>query len=300
MTMTSVLLASLIAQAPGAEERKLDERTYLFHLGKDAKKPAPDGDAARRPPLVLVFHGMGSNGRQAEVMTGFDEVADAQGFAVAYPDGERRVWRYQEKSPDVEFTSRLIDALVKSGEADPARVYATGLSNGAYFCNRLACDLSDKLAAIAPVAGTIPKLMAERMKPPRPMPVLCFHGTEDAIVGIDGTDAFSKQQASLGAEELARFWATSNHSFEDPALRKAPLAAPLRVELEDKADDGTTVERLTWDSKTAPVVFCKVIGGGHTWPGSSLDLERLLGRTTRDLSASEEIWTFFARFTRTK
>ncbi len=273
--MTLLLLTLLAAQTGTAEERTLDQRTYRFHMGKEAKKPAP---------LVIALHGMGSNGQQTELMTGFNDIADKKGFAVAYPDGENKIWKYQSGSEDVEFIKNLIDALVKSGEADPKRVYATGISNGAYMSNRLACDLSDKLAAIAPVAGTMLKLMA--LKAPRAMPVAYFHGTEDGICGYDGADRFSKRKMSLSAEDLVAWWAKANGAAEKPEVEK----------LEDKADAGTTVERWTYKSETAPVVFYKITGGGHTWPGSKAPLEKLLGKTTKDINASELIWEFFSKY----
>jgi polyhydroxybutyrate depolymerase len=272
--MTLALIAVLLAQG-ATEERTLGERTYRFHLGKEAKKPAP---------LVIVLHGMGSNGQQTEVLSGMSEIADRKGFAVAYPDGQRRMWRYFDNSPDVTFIRDLIDALVKSGDVDARRVYATGISNGAYLTNRLALDIGEKLAAIAPVAGTLPKLMAERAKPPRAMPTMYFHGTADTAIGYDGTDFISKRAMSLGAEDFAAWWAKKNGCAEKPEVAK----------LEDKEDDGTTVERWTY-AGDAPVVFLRIEGGGHTWPGSKVGVEKLLGKTTKDVHASELMWDFFEK-----
>lgn len=284
MSTLTLMLALILATmqghevAVGTEERAIEKRTYRFHMGKDAKKPAP---------LVIALHGAGSNGLQTEVLTGLSALADQKGFAAAYPDGTNRLWRYDGFSPDIDFIRDLIDELVKSGEVDRTRVYVTGISNGAYLSNRLACEIGDRIAAIAPVSGTMPKLMAERMKPERPIPVMYFHGTDDKVVGYDGTDMFTKRAASLGAEEWVAWWAKKNGGAEKPEVEKMP----------DRADDGTTVERWSYKEteKGAPVIFYKITGGGHTWPGSKVDIEKVLGRTTKDIDASELMWGFFEK-----
>src|SRR5262249_26477495 len=150
---------------------------------------------------------------------------------------------------------------------DSHRVYVCGISMGAYMSNRLAIDLNDKIAAIGLVSGTMPKLMSERLKPKRPMPVIYFHGTADKIVGIDGKDRFSSQALSLPADDLAAWWARQNGCTEKAKIEKLP----------DTADDGTTVERHTFAAgkSGAPVVFYKIDGGGHTWPGGSMQPEFL-------------------------
>ncbi len=267
-------------------------RTFRLHLPKSFKKGTP-------LPLVLVFHGLGSDGKQTEQLTGFSPIADREGFLVAYPDGENRMWRYWgsgEKRPklldrfaadDVGFVRALIDALVEAGLADGRRVYATGISNGAYLSNRLAIDLADRIAAIAPVSGAMLKPAAEAWKPARAVPVLYVHGTEDPIVGYDGKDRISGRAMSLSAEDLARWWAEKDGCEADPTIEKLPDA---------DEDDGTTVERWTYGSGKdgAEVVFYKITGGGHTWP-SGPAIQKVLGPVCRDWNASEAIWEFFAK-----
>ncbi len=255
-------------------------RSYRLHL--------PPGFQPGKPvPLVIALHGAGGNGLIMEVLTGFDQVADTNGFAVAYPDGELGMWRIwpggrgatkgkiadrikaareeakkpgESASADVDFMKTLIDELIDKGIADRRRVYVTGISNGGYFSSLLACDLGDRIAAIAPVAGTFAKFAVAEAKPPRPVPVIYFHGTEDRIVGVDGVDRFSKREMSLSADEYVAWWAKQNSCGGEP--RVDPL--------DDAKDDGTKVERLTHAAGKAggaPVVYYKIIGGGHTWPG---------------------------------
>lgn len=256
-----------------------DERTFRLHV-------PPNGSGPR--PLILALHGMASTGKQTELLTGLTALADQKGFVVAYPDGENRVWRYWnvgEGKKDFQFISELMDALVKSGSADPRRIYLTGISNGAYFSNALAIEYGDRVAAIAPVAGTLLRPLSRLAKPKRAMPVCAWHGTDDAVVGYDGTDFMTKREFSLGAEECAKWWAEKNGAAKEPKVEP----------LENKAaDDGTTVERWTWAGDT-PVVFYKILGGGHTWPGMPAGAEKVLGKVCRDINASETMWEFFSR-----
>lgn len=280
----------------GAGDHSLEHggrtRTYQLHL--------PGSVAPDKPlPLVIVLHGAGANGRITEVLTGFSKLADEKGFVAAYPDGEKGVWRFWEGGAgdqvqdaagpgDVGFVAALIDDLVRRKIADPQRVYVTGISNGAYMSNKIACALSDRVAAIAPVSGTLPKRMAERLRPARPMSVLYIHGTADKIVGVQGTDFISKREVSLSAADLAAWWVKNNG-----------CSSPSRDEqLPDTTDDGTTVMRHSYEPGAggAPVVYYEIRGGGHTWPGGSVQPERLLGKTCRDLNASETIWQFFSQF----
>ena len=271
--------------SPGTRELTLkvgnDNRTFRLHV--------PPAGSSRPYPLVIALHGAASNGKQTEALTGLSPLADKKGFVVAYPDGENRIWRYWnlgEGKKDFQFISDLMDALVKAGTADPQRIYLTGISNGAYFSNALAIEFGDRVAAIAPVAGTINKLVGRVAKPKRAVPVCYWHGTDDRVVGYDGTDFISKHEVSLGAEDCVKWWAEKNG---------CPKAANVE-KLENKApDDGTTVERWTY-SGPAPVVFYKISGGGHTWPGMPAAGEKILGKVCRDVNASEVIWEFFSKY----
>ena len=267
-------------------------RTYRLHLPTGHKADAP-------APLVIAIHGLGMEGEGMEVFTGLSQTADEHGFVVIYPDGLNRMWRFWERPElgervksepgyvdDVGCIAAIIDMLVEEGYVDARRVYATGLSNGGYMSNRLACLMPDKIAAIAPVAGTMVAALAET-KPDRPVPVLYIHGTNDRIVGYDGVDQFTRLKSSFTAEELVKWWAEQNG------------CADVSVEhLEDTARDGCTVLRhvhATSGESGAPVIFYEIRGGGHTWPDGNRQPVLVMGTVCRDFNASAVIWEFFSQ-----
>lgn len=262
-------------------------RTYRLHRPRGVAQ-------SQTVPLVIVMHGLGADGGMTQALSGFDAIADKQGFAVVYPDGLGRMWRFWENldgkiangsTDDVGFIAALIDQLVKDGVADRRRVYATGISNGGYMSHRLGCSLSDKIAAIAPVAGSMLKHTTEPLKPSRVVPTMTFHGTADRIVQQNGTDAITKLGLSLSASEVAAWWAKSNGCEMVPQTESLP----------DKVDDGTHVVRHTYrTAKGEPlVVYYEIEGGGHTWPGGNFQPEVLLGKTSKEIVASELMWEFF-------
>ena len=188
------------------------------------------------------------------------------------------------KADDVKFVGSLLDDLATVANVDPKRVYATGMSNGGMMCYRLAAELSGRIAAIAPVAGTM--AIAEA-KPNRPVPVMHFHGMDDRIVPFGGPGKGTPKFLSFkSVEETINIWAKLNKCMEEPVAEK----------LEDKAEDGTTVTKKTYASKKdgAEVVLVEIEGGGHTWPGVEPPLQ-FIGKSTKDISANDMMWEFFQR-----
>lgn len=252
---------------PRSGTRFLGERSYIVHV------PTGYGDAA--VPLVLNLHGYRATADIQQSYSQMDGKADAEGFVVVYPQGEGSppAWNAGgccggATTDDVGFLAALLDALEEELCIDPRRVYVTGLSNGGFMSHRLACEMADRIAAAAPVAGTI---AVDPCRPARPIPVLHIHGTADATVPYEG--GWSK-----GARETMVEWAERNGC--DPTSATTFQNGDSRCETWSGCEGG------------ADVVLCTVEGGGHTWPGS-FDVPAL-GYTTKDLVANDVIWTFFA------
>jgi len=282
----------LAAQTPGVEQRRSLEvagsrRSYLLYL--------PSSYVRGRPlPLVLVFHGAGGRGSGMARHTGFTPLAEREGFAVAYPDGLNRRWNDGRgvggAQDDVGFVRVLVDSLAGELGLDRRRIYATGISNGAMFSYRLACDLPGVLAAIAPVAGAVPGVLEERCGATVPVAVVAFQGTGDPFVPYAGGGAGLRGGPVLSAERSARLWARVNGCTVPPNA-DAPT---------DSVIDGTRVRRESYPacSNNRAVVLYTIEGGGHTWPGGPAGAHRL-GRASREIDATGLIWAFFQRHPRT-
>lgn len=263
-------------------------RSYEGHL------PAPSGAGL---PLVLVLHGGGGDGHGMRRLTGMDALAERAGFVVVYPDGYRKSWAdgrgttaaEQAGVDDVAFLRALIQHLVRQYGVDPKRVYAAGISNGGLMVGRLACELSDRIAAFAVVAATFPESLTLGCHPPRPVPILFIHGTLDPILPASGgVPRFGAGGRLLSAEGAVEFWRG----------RDACTRPPVEARLIDPVPDGTQTLLRGWVcAQGSRVLFYRVEGGGHTWPGGWQYLpQALVGRTSRDFNASEVIWDFFRSF----
>jgi polyhydroxybutyrate depolymerase len=258
------------------------DRHYLVHVPDSVKGPAP---------LVLVFHGGGGHARNMPKFTGFDKLADEQGFVVAYPDSFNRSWndtRGLSPADDVGFVRALIDELQRTAGIDPKRIYATGISNGGFFSQRLACDLTDKIAAVASVAATMPETLVPVCKPSRPISVMFMNGTKDPLVKLQGGPVLRDRGVAISLAAASKFW----RDFDQTS------ANSVTQDLPDKADDGTTIHReeFSGGKQGTQVVVYTIIGGGHSWPGGTQYLPKILiGRVTHNLDATQEIWKFFQK-----
>ena len=302
--MTSLVLSTALlvwGQAPTPTpvvdpsniERKLTvdgrERKYHFHLprGYDPKKATP---------VVVVLHGAMMNGKMMEFFCGMSAQADRSGFIVCYPDGTGTgplltwnagsfpVGAANAKRPDdIAFLGKMLDDLGTAANIDAKRVYVAGMSNGGMMAYRVAAEMSDRIAAIASVTGT---LTIDEWKPKRPVSVLQIHGTKDGIVPFTGT----KDNPLLkfpAIETVVARCAKANGCDEKPKVTELPqIRDDLKVE---KRDYGKS-------KSGAEVVLYVIEGGGHTWP--SRLAPSFLGKTTFNLDGNEVIWEFFSRHRR--
>lgn len=251
------------------------EREVHVHLPKSY-------DPSRALPVVLDFHGLGSNATEQSFLTHMNEKADKAGFIAVHPEGTgaSRSWNAgaccgQAASAgvdDVAFVAKILDELEAKLCVDTHRVFATGMSNGGFLSHRLACELSSRIAAVAPVAGV---LGVPACNPSRPMSVFQFHGTLDPLVAYDGNPG-------LGFPSVAQ-------TLSGWAGRSGCTTTPRET---SKKGDVTCV---TYDDckAGAEVSLCTVNGGGHTWPGGTPVPS--LGYTTKDIVATDAMWDFFMK-----
>ncbi len=245
-------------------------------------------------PVVLDFHGIGSNGAQQAAVSGLTTLAETQRFVAVQPTGRstsldsRASWELPQfdtdERDDIAFVLDLIEHVAADVCIDRERIYATGMSNGGFFTAVLVCELSEVIAAAASVAGVT---HPDGCAPSRPVPFLAFHGTDDTVVPFDGggestlsggvTSPFFEQ---VMPDEFAEFAA----DFGCPA----PVDTAVTAEV--------TLRRWTDCAGGVELGFYTITNGGHTWPGSAAtNALTVLGVTNMDLDATALAWEFFSR-----
>lgn len=240
--------------------------------------------AGAKLPLLISLHGFTQNGQQMMNYSQFNNLATEQGFMVVYPNGINTSWNVGQSgnsgADDVGFLLALTDTLDQWYGVNQQRVYACGFSNGGFMSYRLACEASHRIAAIASVAGTMTVNTFNSCAPQRPVPVLHIHGTNDLLVGYNGSSGFKTVMEGLN------YWTTFNQCPAQPEL----------IDLPDLVQEGSTVQQMTWApcAQGSMVRHHKVINGGHTWPGFNGIMG--IGNVNMDISASAEIWNFVSQF----
>lgn len=263
-----------------------DERSYLIRGPQ--RRPAGNDKRA----LVIVLHGGGGNAESAETMSGFTSRAREHGFYVVYPDGSSRLknklqtwnavhccgYAMDNDVDDPAFFRKLIDDLIDRYPIDRKRVYVTGMSNGGMMAHRLGIELADRIAAIAPVVGTV---FGDEKLPSAPVSALIINGGKDESVPINGGESRGRGAKAWDAPaapgiEQTRFWARANRCDSEP-IRK----------------DSAEIQQLSYRCpKGLAVEWYVVMDGGHAWPGGVRGSRR--GDDPGDtLDATDLIWAFF-------
>lgn len=309
LAVLSPLLAALVwalylefpgePDLPGALQRaQLDwdgiPRTYTYYLPATV---SPD------PPLVLVFHGSGGDAAQARMLYGyaFEVLAEEHGFIVAYPDGYqrhfngcRRAGPYaanEQGIDDVGFMGAVVDELARRHGIDRQAVFATGVSNGGQMALRLALEAPALVAAVAPVATSMPT--ADNMDCERAGEAVSFllmNGTDDPMNPYAGGTValyglWGNRGKVLSSRDTVDYW------VELAGYREGPR----QFDFDDRVpEDDSTVSLALWAAPgRESIALYTIHGGGHGAPNPELRLPRLLGGSNRDLYAARLIWVFF-------
>lgn len=276
------------------------ESVPLAHGGLDRPYllQAPSGGGAPLP-LVVQLHGRDIEAVQFDRITRFGSLADEAGFALALPNAIGEIWndgrlqspKWPVEPDDVGYLTAVIDDAIERMPIDPRRIYVVGMSNGAVMAGRLACALSGRIAAFAQVGGTAGVVAAADYHLVRPVPILNIHGTADDYAPYDGENRHTLRARvimrraagpSVAVDDWAQFWVTNDGATDGPLVSKLPPDTTIR----------------TWRGPTASsdVVFYRVEGAGHTWPGNHFPLAAFVfGRTSNTFDATREIWAFLSR-----
>ena len=255
-------------------------RTYYLHI-------PPSYNGRTSVPLVIVIHGFTETIEDIETRTGFTPKSDKEGFIVVYPEGVVESWNahygmgkaHEQNIDDVGFINEIINRLEQKYVIDPKRIYVTGLSNGAMMAYRLGAELSDRIAAIAPVAGSIggqanESAILERIpEPSQPVSVIIFHGTNDALVNYYGglpSDTTVGKRVDLSVAEAVAFWVRCDGCSINP--------------LNETSSDGKVIKSVySGGNNGTEVVLYTLVGWVHDWPRQSLGV----------IEATDIMWDFF-------
>ena len=238
-------------------------------------------------PLILNLHGYTSNALQQQQYSNFMPIADTANFLMVYPNGTynsgQRFWNAGISTAlvnDIAFLSALIDSLDLTYNINLNRVYSCGMSNGGFMSHTLACELSNRITAIASVTGSIfNQQYGPNCHPTRPVPVMQVHGTADPTVTYTGSTT------SMAIDSVVKYWVRKNNCNPVATFSNVPNTSTT---------DGCTAEHYRYLNglSGSTVEFYKIIGGLHTWPGFPFGCSG----TNMDINASKEIWRFFSKY----
>lgn len=243
-------------------------------------------DPSRPTPVVLNLHGYTGDGLQQSTISKMLAASDEHGFIALHPDGHHspRGWNAgvccgtaaTSGTDDTGWLASVLDQAEARLCVDTDRVFATGLSNGGFMSHRLGCELADRFAAIAPVAGVV----GVTCHPSRPVAVMHVHGDADPLIPYTGGGVNGNESVATTIER----WASNNGC----------TGAPTQTY---QHGDATCVTR-SGCTDNADVTLCTIAGGGHQWPGG-ISIGSFLGALSNDLDATNAMWAFFAAHPRT-
>ncbi|MGC8739172.1 MAG: alpha/beta hydrolase family esterase [Candidatus Hydrogenedens sp.] len=257
-----------------------ETRYYRLHT-------PPNLDPTTPVPLLIALHQFSDTARGMEKLTRFNQLADKENFIVVYPQGKWRIWKTDPlPNRDTRFLEVLIDNLLSKYPIQQNKIFATGASAGGMMIQAFAC-YSRTLAGIAPVMGSMTRNYAEERKPQRNIPVLIIHGTADPVVPFNGGETNAgpgRRPVFLSAEDNAEWWAKQYGYSGETIITQLPDTNP---------NDTFSTEVINYNCDP-PVFLYKIIGGGHTWPGTkNFYPQFIIGPTAPEPNASQIIWNFF-------
>lgn len=262
------------ASIAGTLDQGTDQRSYIGIV------PASPAAGA---PLLVMLHPLATSNVDMANLTRVGRLAASDGAIVVLPEGENETWHDDPSTTgpdDVAFISAVIDRIAQQYQTDPSRVYVMGFSQGGFMTERLACDLSGRIAAAAAVGSLLRDTVAAACNPTRQIPLAFINGTADPVNSYNGQPMIGTESAPASAA----FWAQKEGcSTTLPTVTFLPVTVL----------DGTFItltDYLPCPSGIA-VDFYTVNGGGHTWPGSPFPTN--LGTTTQNLDATLQLWKFF-------
>ena len=283
--MKKLLLLLLCVPLINFGQQTLNESIIHDNIQRDYIIRIPSSYNVNTPiPLVFCFHGYGSNASTIMSYTNFNYISDTAGFIVVYPLGTLLQgtthwnvggWTTGSITDDVGFSISLLDSILNEYNIDDTRVYSTGMSNGGYMSFLLACQMSDKIAAIASITGSMTPQTYNVCNPQHPTPILQIHGTNDQTVPYLGDPTWTES-----IDNVLQYWVDYNN---------CNLISDTTIIPDLVLGDWSTAEHIVYDGGDNSVTteHFKIDGGDHDWPGVWGNM---------DIHASNEVWKFFSKY----
>ena len=246
-------------------------------------------DSADALPLMLNFHGWTMSASDQMELSDMRTLAESEKFILVYPQGTNfknrfygsthwnvGSWTKGSTSDDLGFIDELIDYISVNYDIDLERIYACGYSNGGFFSHELACNLSNKIAAIGAVSANMSTRTKDNCNPSHPTPVITLSGTNDKDVSYDGTNF----EGQISHNEVLNYWINYNQTDASPIISDLP---------DINTKDGSTVKLYQYKNgkNNVEIEHYKIINGGHDWPGTFGNM---------DIDANSIIWRFVSQF----
>ncbi len=285
------LFAFFVLTASGQPQQKREHIT-VDGIKRDFVIYIPALNNNDKLPVIISLHGRLGTGEGMMSFADFRPIADREKFIIVCPDGINRSWNDGRATPserkgidDVHFIDQLITYLINTYNSDAKRVYVTGMSNGGFMSSRLACELTNRIAAVAVVGASMDNDMGYH--PTKPIPIMYIQGTKDPLVPYTGGELKKGAGGEIYSHaEVLKLWAETDGCNKTPVI----------TNLADNAGDGTSIikEEYVNTSTGVKVTGFTVSNGGHTWPGGTQYMAKfIVGVVSHNLNACEEIWKFF-------
>jgi len=287
MKLIPAWLFMLIGLPAIAQSQQKREQIIVDGMKRAFVTYVPGTEKSEKMPVIISLHGGFASPKGMFHLADFRPIAEREKFIVVCP-ASKNIWHDDadiKGIDDVKFIDQLITYIIDTYHADASRIYVTGISNGGFMTSRLACQLHQRIAAVAVVAASL--VINEGYDLAAPMPVMYIHGTKDPVVAFKGGRMFGRQIYSH--EEILKKWVVMNHCSTEPIITRIP----------DNANDGTTITKEEYDnpSNNLKVIGYTINNGGHTWPGGWQYAPKfIIGKTTKNLNACQTIWDFFKEY----
>lgn len=285
-----LLFVSFVLASPARAQRQKNESIIVDQMRREFITYLPQG-VGDKPPVIISLHGRLGTAISQLKFADFRPIADRDKVIIVCPQGIERSWNDGRSTPansrrvnDVKFIDELITYLINTYHADPGRIYVTGMSNGGFMSSRLACELNNRIAAIAVVAASMDQDMG--YQPTQPMAVMYIQGTKDPLVPFMGGVMKKGAGGSIYSHaEILKKWAALDNCAPQPVITELPVML----------SDGTSIVKQEYaNTNGLKVIGFTIVDGGHTWPGGAQYLPKfMIGPVTKNLNACDEIWKFF-------